>query len=218
MENNLITGLPNMTNYKSLEGLYVCNNKLTFEDIEPNLSLEFFDYTEQDTTLPVLAKYKDGNIELTVVASGTGNKFQWQNYKNDIFQANDRCLTVPYSDGEYRCKVTNIMATELTLISEMINPSLVSINDYTVDERIVLEVYPNPASEFIYINYNTFGNNPDMITIVNEKGDEVALLKSNFQDDRGELKLYVNYLSSGNYFLNLVINNKIKSIPLKICR
>jgi len=125
----------------------------------------------------------EGNIEMTVVANGTGNKFQWQNYKNDIFQANDRCLTVPFSDGEYRCKVTNIMATELTLISEMINPAFMSVDESKTEK---IQIFPNPASNLLLIT----------ITIYNQLGETIFKLKVN-----SSIRIDISNFAVGCYYL-----------------
>ncbi|MBL7959561.1 fibronectin type III domain-containing protein [bacterium] len=122
---NRLTGLPNLNPLDSLQSLSVELNRLTFEDIEPNLSAasQTFNYSPQDS----IGLYKDtsivqgNNLNLSVTVGGANNQYQWFRNGNTIPGATSS--SYPYSaasaadTGNYYCRITNTLATDLTLFS-----------------------------------------------------------------------------------------------------
>jgi hypothetical protein len=217
IDNNMISELPEMKDYKSLEYLSVEYNKLSFEDIEKNMHIETFFYQEQDTVLPVEVKYFDGEFELRLTANGIANRYQWQRNKFDMLGKNEKVIRV-ISEAEYRCKVTNSIVEDLTLYSEIINPATINVEDGNKND-IEIDVYPNPARDKISIRY--FSKEKSMIEIhlINERGDKVIALKDVIANE-GENIIPVNTstLFSGNYFLKIKKENKCNILNVKIIR
>jgi gliding motility-associated-like protein len=133
--NNLTGKIPKIDNLKYLEDIYIQNNKFTFEGLEEMVShldtlssVENFTYSPQDS----IATSQATSI-LSVSAGGTlsNNTYTW--YKNDVLEATnigDSTLTIT-QNGDYRCEVTNNIAVNLTLYSQVINasPSSTCIDD-----------------------------------------------------------------------------------------
>ena len=122
--NNQITGLPNLSGLPSLSNLYVQDNYLTFEDLEPNVSkLTVWSpqasVGQRDTILYVNGQ----SVSIPISVGGTANLFQW--YKNDVAVGGQTTGTLsftatPLSPGSYQLKVTNSIVTGLTIVSEAI--------------------------------------------------------------------------------------------------
>ncbi len=205
LNNNVLTGLPELKKLKSLEDLFVEHNKLTFEDLELNVSIPNFNYKNQDTLLPLKYKVVDGEIELSVVANGMGNRYQWQRYSVDIVQANEDKI-IAKNSGPYRCKITNIMATELTLYSEEIDPTTINVNDL-YDRELDFGICPNPVNSEGKIHfYLTESTNAKIILYDLYFNKKVILNSKYFVSGEHNISFNTNDLSSGTYYLQIVFN------------
>ncbi len=120
----------------NLMGLYLSDNKFTFEDIEPNITAAsvMFLYSPQDSvknSFQLTANIGDTLLFIATV-KGANNIYQW--YKNDTLlngENNDtlKIYSVGNSDeGIYTCKITNSIATDLTLKRR---PIQVTVNNIT---------------------------------------------------------------------------------------
>ncbi len=199
ISNNKIVDLPDLRYLKSLDFLIVSSNKLTFEDLEKNKNISNFDYYEQDTILPVKVRYDNGNIIIKVIAGGNANKYQWQNFGNDMFGQNADSIIVPYKTGEYRCKVDNIIINDMTYYSVKVNPELISVSEKDYNEGYI-EVYPNPASDYVNICFKMINDRPNLIKIVDALG-QLYVFEVHF--DKDLFTLDILNLSSGRYVLIL---------------
>ncbi len=129
LDNNQFVDLPGLDSLSALQYLRIQNNRFTFEDIEPNMSVAGTEFiygpqdsvgTEQDTTV-----VEGDSLTLSVAVGGTANQYQWLQGGLDIGGAtNDTLiiLSVSFADsGSYVLSTTNTVATELTLYSRPIN-------------------------------------------------------------------------------------------------
>lgn len=126
-ENSLTGKIPKIDNLKYLEDIYIQDNKFTFEGLEEMVShldtlssVENFTYSPQDS----IATSQTTSI-LSVSAGGTlsNNTYTW--YKDGVLEATnigDSTLTIT-QNGNYRCEVTNSIAVNLTLYSQVISAS-----------------------------------------------------------------------------------------------
>lgn len=122
---NRFSGLPDFSSISSLTDLIVDHNMFTFEDIEPNIGApsSTFTYSPQDSVGAYIdTTVEAGSIkEFTILVGGASNQYQW--YKNGIIigGATSASYTIPsvtYLDsGTYHCRITNTVATALTLYS-----------------------------------------------------------------------------------------------------
>ncbi|UCE19118.1 MAG: hypothetical protein JSV84_01870, partial [Gemmatimonadota bacterium] len=130
LQTNQLTDLPDLSSDTSLTVLKIQENKLTFEDIEPNVFVPDFTYSpqdsvgeEQDTTIE-----QGSSLELAVAVGGTANQYQWMQDGVDIPGAESGSYVLASADsshaGSYVCRITSTIATELTLYSRPINVRL----------------------------------------------------------------------------------------------
>jgi Leucine-rich repeat (LRR) protein len=137
--NNQLSDLPNLSASLSLGWLNTSSNHLTFEDIEPNLSISYFNYSPQ-ARVGSVQHYtpNDGdNLNISVSVGGANNTYQWYRDGASIPGATGATYSISsYSSvadaGVYVCRIQNSMATELTLESYCIYVG-VDVPTYTVD-------------------------------------------------------------------------------------
>lgn len=128
-----INGVPILKHMPSLYYLNCGFANLDFSDIEPNIGIEKFDYTPQDSIGE--RKYFNRNIGnyfiYTLETGGEHNQYLWYKDGESMADQTSSTLIIPEiiaSDiGNYYCKVTNSIATELTLVSKEITISVGSI-------------------------------------------------------------------------------------------
>ncbi|MBN2414170.1 T9SS type A sorting domain-containing protein [candidate division KSB1 bacterium] len=166
VNNNLLTDLPDLSPDTSLTGLQIQNNKFTFEDIEPNLGVENFIYSpqdsvgeKQDTTIDL-----GSNVQFSVTVGGTANQYQWMKYGVDISDAVNSSYVIDSAEssdqGSYVCKITNTLAAELILYSRPIKVIVsggIGIEDKSTSipkEFVLFQNYPNPFNPATIIKYN----------------------------------------------------------------
>ncbi|MCP4412469.1 MAG: hypothetical protein GY808_07860, partial [Gammaproteobacteria bacterium] len=122
LSNNQFDGLPIFTS-TSLNQLIVDGNKLTFEDLEPNIGVpnQVFAYSPQDSVgISLDTTIQNGSSFLiSVIIGGTANQYQWfkdniaiPGATNTVYQI----ISATQDDvGIYTCEITNTIATALTL-------------------------------------------------------------------------------------------------------
>ena len=126
---NEFTSIPDLTGLSLLNNAYVQDNKLTFHDLEENISLSSFIYAPQDSigeSLDTLLLEGTG-FSLPISVSGSANQYQWFKDGTLIAGATDSTLIlnpVMLSDsGIYHLEVTNTIVADLTLVSRLIKVS-----------------------------------------------------------------------------------------------
>ena len=127
LQSNQFTDLPDLSSMNFLTTLMVENNRLTFEDFEPNVKIETFTYSPQDS----VGNARDTSIQvgdplnLTVIVGGSANVYAWEKNGIPISGADSSTFLLPsvtFPDaGSYLCKVTNSTVTGLTLYSRPVN-------------------------------------------------------------------------------------------------
>lgn len=129
---NEFLDFPNLSTL-SLSTLRVQNNRLTFEDIEPNVSVAGFVYSPQDSIGSARDTTLDEGDPLTisVTVGGTANQYQWYKDGSQVPGATNASLVlaavVPGDAGAYHCQITNTIATALTLNSRPVNLTVIPV-------------------------------------------------------------------------------------------
>ncbi|MFC1552951.1 immunoglobulin domain-containing protein, partial [Candidatus Latescibacterota bacterium] len=179
---NQLTGLPDISSLEKLEYLFVENNQLTFEDIEPNIGVAStsFTYAPQDSVGEQQYITVDQGDSLTVssLVGGENNQYQWKRNGNVITGATSGLYTidsVEFTDaGLYTCEINNTVATDLTLSRRLISVTVTGheppLNEWTptpleltVQNQIVypfdgsevdftVDVAGKPARAYLWIN------------------------------------------------------------------
>jgi uncharacterized protein (TIGR02145 family) len=138
---NKLTSLPNLSNLPNLSQFWCSRNKLTFEDIEPNIGINGFGYTPQDTSSYGLSRDTTvslgSSITLYANVNGNFNLYQW--YKNgQLFgnQTTNNSISLNNfsgsDEGIYHCVVTNSIVPGLSLFGSVMNITVNEPLQYTL--------------------------------------------------------------------------------------
>jgi hypothetical protein len=162
-----------------LDSLWVQNNLLTFESIEPNVNIpkKFFSYFPQDSigTKENLISCLHSNVNLLISTGGSSNKYQW--YKNNSLISGAINATYIISNfqqidtGSYACIVTNTLVPDLTLYSR---PK--TIKFYPSPSSAIIFGKPD-VSEFEIVSYSV-PLNPDLSYYWNSFNGNVLMFPS----------------------------------------
>lgn len=127
LANNELSEFPDFSNAdnNSYVTVNVSNNKLTFEDLEPNFKPSGYPYFlsmyyENQKEVPLYIDLK--TFTLSVDVGGQNNQYEW--YKNGAVvpgQNQSKLVIQPQdytTENTFQCRVTNTIATKLTLYSE----------------------------------------------------------------------------------------------------
>lgn len=221
--NNHFTDLPDLSSDTSLTDLRIQENKFTFEDIEPNIFVTNFVYSpqdsvgeEQDTTID-----QGSCLECSVTVGGTANQYQWMKDGLDIPGANSSSYIISSAEsadeGSYICKITNTIATELTLYSRPVHVTVageVGVADYSIQILKVFALhqnYPNPFNPTTTITYSVPKDVYVNLKVFNLLGQEVETLV-NKKMVAGTHRVIWNAqnVPSGVYFYKIEVGNLIK--------
>ena len=131
ISNNHFTDISSLSSLFMTE-LYIENNNLTFSDIEPIFSWDYFEYLLNFTYSPqadvgtgdtvTLAAGSPLRISITGYTPAAHDEFQWYHNETLLPAAADSFIAIPSvaagDAGNYRCEITNTVATALTLYSK----------------------------------------------------------------------------------------------------
>jgi Leucine-rich repeat (LRR) protein len=205
---NNIASLPlTLLNLPNIETLFLAYNSLTFEDIEPLVSIPGFEYWGQDSigTAIDTTVLVDSAFYMEIQTGGEFNMYQWKKDGEIIEGATDYYLdfsNVAYADsGSYNCEITNYLATGLTLLSRMIKLHIIDFASINESYNYQLSIYPNPTHNKLFIDI--FENvNPDgyEISILNTVG--MVVKKCSFKNVPAEID--IAELKNGVYFLKIM--------------
>lgn len=242
---NQIGDLPDLSSASSLSNLHVTNNRLTFEDVEPNISITNFYYSPQDSVGEKLdtTAFLGSSFTLSMSVGGVYNQYQW--YKDELLisGATNTSYTIDpvekSDEGIYTCNITNTVATDLTLYSRPITVSIQLFGNLEQDSLALAALYDSTDGSN-WTNHTNWLTGPVStwhgITVDNERVKEVNLSQNNLfgtiPPEIGNctnlkgLYLYNNQLTGsippeiGNltnlYFLSLQENQLTGYIPHEI--
>ncbi len=220
IQSNRIDVLPDLTSITSLINLIIDHNQFTFEDIEPNIDApsSTFTYSPQDS----VGSYKDttavsgSSFECAVSVGGDHNQYQWYKNGSIIGGATSASYTIPsvtYLDsGTYHCRITNTVATALTLYSRTFKlhviPSL-----RTTDSLALVALYDSTGGPNWTNKTNWKSSNPiDTWFGVTLSGGRVASIVLTSNNLVGHIPAAIGNLNSLTY-LFLSSNQLSGTIP-----
>lgn len=81
-----------------------------------------------------------------------------------------------------------------------------------------VNIYPNPASSLIYLEFELLNNAETQVEIVDLSGKQILILdKENFEAGKNKKSINISSISSGSYIVNLKLDGKLsKSEKLNI--
>lgn len=161
LSNNDLDSIPNLSGLEGLSFVKMENNRLTFDDILPNLNIanEFF-YANQalifkDTTIEI----NEGDsliIVLDIDKSIPDNEYVWSRNGTPFDTLSSDTLIIPVFDtsmaGNYICTVTNSGAPDLVLTTSLITIESISCRER--DSIVLIELYEALGGE----NWDTVTN------------------------------------------------------------
>jgi len=222
IENNQLVDLPDLSPLTNLEYLVAQNNRFTFEDIEPNIGVpnSAFNYSPQDsvgdskdTTLNI-----NDHFEMSIQVGGTVNQYQWVKDGVDISGASDSIYIISSAStsdsGSYHCRITNTIATDLTLYSRPVQVNVfdpTGLSGHTAALPKTFELYqnfPNPFNPVTNIKFALPKSAKVKIDIFNILGQHVTTL-INTKKEAGyhSVQFDANLFTSGMYFYIITADN-----------
>ena len=226
---NQFIDLPDLSPIATLTELKIQNNQFTFEDIEQNILVPNFSYSPQDSVGEEQDTIIDqgSSLELSITVGGTVNQYQWMKDGIDISGADSSSYAISSAEtadeGSYLCKITNTIATELTLYSRPINVTVsggVGVTDHSISNPkafALYQNYPNPFNSSTVIKYDLPEASIVVLKIYNLFGQEIKTLANELQT-AGEKKILWNGLnvqgqkvSSGIYVYKIKTESFSKS-------
>jgi len=238
LNNNKFTDLPNLNTLSALQYLHIHNNQLTFEDIEPNVGVAGAEFTYapqdsvgmgKDTTLA-----KEASLTLSFYVGGSANQYQWMKDGVDIAGAvNDTLILAPVSladTGSYILRITNTIATALTLYSQPIHVRVeeaVAVHDGETSIPLAFTLhpaYPNPFNPSTTLRFDLPEAAEVYLVVCDLLGREVVRLVDgrreagyhqlvwNGRDARGR------EVPTGMYIARLLVPTYTRSIKLVLLK
>jgi PKD repeat protein/Leucine-rich repeat (LRR) protein len=193
---NHFTRFPDISSLPALQTLQLQNNRLSFADIEPNMSVasRYYSYApqdslgiERDTTLTAGMPF-----ELRALVDGTANTYQWQRNDVDLPGADNAILRIPAvaagDIGSYICRITNRIAVDLVLYTRPIHASINGVtavmdpSSRQPDCYRLEQNHPNPFNPETRIEYQLPQSSPVWLGVYNLQGQCVRLLVNEIQD------------------------------------
>jgi len=118
----------------------------------------------------------------------------------------------------YYIAVTSDIENKYDIPCDAANSTFTTVTSTGINNEIAihsLNIYPNPASEKITMDFNLKENSNIRIEIYNESGQLVQLMnKENLNSGNNSINLDVSKLNSGLYFMNLI--SEKESVTQKI--
>ncbi|MFK7849108.1 MAG: leucine-rich repeat domain-containing protein [Rhodothermales bacterium] len=139
LQANQLTDLPDFASsgtQNELNDLFVFNNLFTFEDLEPNVNINEFQYSPQANVgeARTLIITENNPLLIQIEVGGDQNIYQWKKNGSPIPDTNSDTFVIPSvteSDaGVYTLEVTNQIVSDLTIFSESITVNVISVVEY----------------------------------------------------------------------------------------
>ena len=166
LQNNLLEDLPDLSQSNALSQLSelrVQNNRLTFEDLEPNINLPGFQYAPQARLGEPRSETLSQNnpLILQIQVGGENNSYQWKKNGIEIPGANSDTYIIPAvtsgDAGVYAMEATNTLVGDLTLVSEPIVVSVLAVVTFEAVLRSIHVIDPVLSTASGSISARLFG-------------------------------------------------------------
>ncbi|MCH8838773.1 MAG: leucine-rich repeat domain-containing protein, partial [Candidatus Marinimicrobia bacterium] len=237
LNSNQLTGLPDLNTLTALNILQVENNRLTFEDLEPNMGVasQYFNYAPQGkvgSEIDISAETGQ-QLVLAVEVYGSANQYQWIKNGEDLSGATDDTLfieSVTSDDrGSYALRITNTIVTGLTLYSQALRVTVdgeLAIYDTQLlpETFAVHQNYPNPFNPSTTIRFDLPEATEVSLVVYDILGHEINRLHHGWLSAGGYSIIWKGqdsagrYVPSGIYIARLTAPSYTKSVKLVLLK
>jgi Leucine-rich repeat (LRR) protein len=144
INNNQFSSIPDLSVLPALNQFSVQQNRLTFESLEPNISIPGFTYSPQDSVGLTRSIFAEPNqpLILSGLVGGSNNIYTWKKDGEIITGENNAELIIDNpslaDEGVYESEVSNSIVPGLILYSR---PTTVFLNSLTVDSLALVALY-----------------------------------------------------------------------------
>jgi len=195
-----------MTNRRRVHGVYKAliglkKDYTTFETTDYQLYtgnlLKQIYLNDDEMNVVVLGNFGVESGDASVFFQDMGWWYEY--FSGDSLMVDDLTTIVPLDAGEYRLFTNKKIDT----------PDITTSTNYVDDSpNISLHISPNPASDFVLIDYELSEFSDVKIRMINTLGQEVKTFANTSQTSgTHQLKPSLKGLSPGLYFINFQINN-----------
>jgi thiol-disulfide isomerase/thioredoxin len=166
----------------------------TIVDPDTLVYLRIDDFDGDD--VPFASTINDNKIELIPTENLESDKEYYYGYKAYIEDVNDQLAEEKY---------VKFVAGWLTGID--------------LTEAFKYKVYPNPASEWINLEMNLTSRSDIKIRVYNELGQLIKIIDKGFMAEGNQnIEVDMSRFSNGLYFINLSVNNKVRTKKIHILK
>lgn len=216
LNDNFFDSIPDFSGIDSLEYLWIQENALEFDDLEPHVGISNFTYSPQDNIngIPPIIINEGEELSFSLHVGGSANIYQWYKEGTAVSGQTSNTFFVSSANisdaGTYTLEITNTIATELTLYSEeIIVDVLVGIMENTSNANFSL--YPNPTSGIFSIELN----NHYAEVLVNIYSLDGRLLHSERKENIDRLKMEFSQ-QKGIYLVEVLADTENRTFKIII--
>lgn len=215
VDGNRIQDVPNLSGVSSLFQLYVANNRLTFADIEPNMSkVAGGNYAPQDSvgsnkTVSVCVG-DTLTLSANVIEADADNSFVWFNsdfsFISDPSSSPELIIpNVTLADaGTYSAEISNANVPDLFLYRKTIKVNVKNCATSSVARSGDMEAYPVPFTDDTNVEIKSSTKEPVEIVITNADGNVLERRSANTNE-----KVSIgSQLGKGTYYVQSVRGGK----------
>jgi hypothetical protein len=213
---NEISGLPNVSGISTLGQLRVSDNRLTFEDLEPNISklrAPAF-YVPQDSvgTVQSVTLCEGDTLKLSAdfVGASVNNRYQWFRSPGGNVGANTNNPELVIANvqaansGVYLARATNTVVRGLNIIRRPVTVTVQACAASAAVEPVSI-VYPVPFTEEATVNLKTATTEELKVVVRDASG---AVVESHTSKTNTDIKIGKGLTKPGTYYVDFLHNGK----------
>lgn len=117
----------------------------------------------------------------------------------------------------YKGTITIANDTEVVPVDAALEPEIVTGVDEPITGNIVLRAFPNPTTNEVTVSFPAQAGTA-RITVVSSTGREVLSIRTATTTGTNQTVVDTKQLSSGAYFVHVVVGSEIYTLPLHIVR
>ena len=143
----------------------------------------------------------DKNLTLVGGSNNTGTSNEIVTYNSNARKATYYIKVIGKSGAYSTSQCYNLLAQVSNSTNSASSKSHPTNEVTDISDKELL--YPNPASEFVYLNFNSVSEGPVNIQIVNSIGQLVKQRPVNASKGQNQFKIHVNDISPGIYIVRI---------------